>query len=272
MNIAVLMKPVPNPDFYNQISIDPVTKRLNRAGVPTIINPSDLNALEYALQLKEKHGGKIIVLSMAPAINELELEKCLALGADEAYLISDRAFGGADTFSTSYTLYKGLEQTGFKADIILAGNESADGATSHVPPQLGEWLEWPHISNISSIEINNGIAYVNKNIETGKISYKVTLPALFSIHRGSNTPRLTTAYGIVELRNKKVNIYTKDNLNVDENYIGISGSPTQPGEIYVMEINRSSTELIGDEKQIASDIYKIISNCGIKKGGEQVCQ
>lgn len=270
MNIAVLMKPVPNPDFYHRITIDPATKRLNRAGVPTIINPSDLNALEFALQLKEKHGGKIIILSMAPLFNQQELEKCLALGADEAYLISDRAFGGADTWSTSYTLFKGLEKTGFKADLILAGNESADGATSHVPPQLGEWAGYPHISNITSIEIDQGIAYVEKKIEVGKISYKVGLPALFSVHRDANKTRLITAYGIVELKNKRVTVFTKDDLNADEKNIGLAGSPTQPGEIYVLELSRSSTELLGSEKEIASEIFKIISKSSHVKGGEKV--
>jgi len=272
LNIAVLMKPVPNPDFYDRISIDPDTKRLNRGGVPTIINPSDLNALEFALQLKERNGGRIIILSMAPLFNQKELEKCLALGADEAYLISDRAFGGADTWSTSYTLFKGLEKTGFKADIILAGNESADGATSHVPPQLGEWLGYPHISNISSINVEDGFAFVHKKIETGKISYKVQTPALFSVHRDANRPRLTTAYGIVGLRNKKINVFTKDDLDVNENWIGLNGSPTQPGEIHVLELTRTSYELIGNEKEIAEEIFKIISKAGIGKGSEVTWQ
>lgn len=269
MNIIVLIKPVPNPDFYSKISIDDETKRLIRAGVPTIINPSDMNALEFALKIREKNGGKVTIFSMAPMFNQLELEKCLSLGADEAYLVSDRVFGGADTYSTSYTLFKAIEKSGIKADLILAGNESADGATSHVPPQLGEWMNYPHISNISSINVEDTSVMVEKEIESGKISYKVELPALFSVHRDSNKPRLNTAYGIVAARDKVVNVYTNEELCLEEKNIGLVGSPTQPGEIKVLEMKRSSTELVGSEQEIARKIYDIINKAGLIKGGDK---
>lgn len=266
MNIIVLIKPVPNPEYYSKITIDDKSKRLVRDGVPTIINPSDRNALEFALKIKQENGGIITIVSMAPMFNQIELEKCLALGADKAFLLSDRVFGGADTYATSYTIFKAIEKIGIHADLILAGNESADGATSHVPAQLGEWVDYPHISNISSIEIENGIAFVKKVVESGKISYEVQLPALFSIHRDSNVPRLTTAYGIVEARDKMVSVLTNESLKADEKELGLSGSPTQPGNIKILELNRSSNEITGNEKEIAIKIYDIINKSGLIKG------
>lgn len=273
LNIVVFVKPVPDPEYYHKITIDPTTKRLNRDGIPTVINPADKNALEYALNLKAKNDGKVIIISMAPLFSQTVLKKCLALGADEAYLISDRAFGGADTFSTSYTLFKALDKIGVNADIILAGNESADGATSHVPSQLGEWIGCPHISNVSSVEIADGKAIVSRKIEGGSILYNVKLPALFAISRDSNQPRLTSAFGVVEVKNKKLEILTKDELDIDENLIGLTGSPTQPGEIMVLDIKRSSNEISGDEKQIAQGIYDIIKKSGINiQGGVTSCK
>jgi len=263
LNIVVFVKPVPDPAYYHKISVDPVKKTLMRDGIPAVINPTDQNALEYALNMKEQYGGNVIVISMAPLFSQGVLKKCLAMGADKAYLISDKAFGGADTFSTSYTLSKAMEKTGVKADLLLCGNESADGATSHVPSQIGEWLGCPHIANVSSIEIADGKALVSKKMESGSITYKVKLPALFAVGRDSNSPRLATAYGIVMLRDKKIEILTKDDLDVDGSMIGLEGSPTQAGELITLNMKRSSKEITGDEKEIAQEIYSLIKKSGI---------
>ena len=269
MNIIVFVKPVPDPEYYQKITIDPVTKRLNRDGIPNVINPADKNALEFALSLRASSDDKIIVISMAPQFGLPLMEKCLAIGADEAYLVSDSAFGGSDTFSTSYILSKSLVKLGISADLILCGNESADGSTSHVPSQLGEWLGVSHISNISVIKIENCSAEVSKKIENGSISYRVKLPALFSISRDSNVPRLISAYDIVKVRNKKLEVMNQLDLNLDERMIGLSGSPTQPGEIMVMEMKRNAIEIAGSESQIAKELYDIIKKSGIVyKGGE----
>ncbi|MBV1758551.1 MAG: electron transfer flavoprotein subunit beta, partial [Dethiosulfatibacter sp.] len=129
MNIAVCVKPVPDSEYYDKITIDPKTKRVNREGIPTIINTMDKHAIEAALQLKEKHGGKVTVFTMAPDSAVENLRRVLAMGADEAFLCSDRALGGADTWATSYTLFKAMEKTG-PFDLILLGNETEDGGTA----------------------------------------------------------------------------------------------------------------------------------------------
>lgn len=263
MNIAVCVKPVPDPEKYNLLEIDPKTKRLVREGIPTIINPADKNALEAALRLKELHGGRVAVISMAPLFSQDKIKECLAMGADEAYLISDRAFGGADTFSTSYTLAKGLEKTGIQFDLILAGNDSADGATSHVPSQLGEWMELPHITNITEIEIHNGTASVKKKISDGLIEYDMELPAVAGIARNSNKPRMVSAMGIVKAKNKKIEVYTQKDLDVDEGLIGLSGSPTQPGQLLTPDMSRNARLLQGEPAEIAAELLAIIRKAGI---------
>lgn len=273
MNIVVFVKPVPNPEYYNKITIDQQTKRLVRDGIPAIINPADKCALEYGLQLKQKFGGTVTVISMAPLFNQYELEKCLAMGADDAFLVSDRAFGGADTWATSYTLSKVMEKLAVKPDLILCGNDSADGATSHVPSQIGEWLAVPHLSNIIDIfEVTQDNLKVFKKVENGTIQYDVALPALLAVTKDSITPRLLSAYGIKALRDKHVQVLTREDLSVEDSKIGLQGSPTQPGEIMVLDLKRGSVELCGNQKEIALQVIDIMKKAGIKvERGEREC-
>nr|WP_312577990.1 electron transfer flavoprotein subunit beta/FixA family protein [Sedimentibacter sp.] len=263
MNIIVCMKPVPDPDKYNLLTIDSKTKRLVREGIPTIVNPSDKNALEEALKIKEMTGCNIIVLSMAPMFSQDKVKECLAMGADEAYLVSDRAFGGADTFSTSYTLAKAIEKIGVDVQLILLGNESADGATSQVPSQLGEWLDIPHITNIIEMKMEGKTIKAKKKIENGYIEYEVASPALLSIARGSNKPRLISAMGIIKAKNKRLEVLTRADLDVDDKLIGLTGSPTQAGELIVPNMSRASKTINGSAEDIAGEILSIVKKAGI---------
>lgn len=263
MNIIVCVKPVPDPDKYDLLRIDPKTKSLVREGVPTIVNPADKNALELALELKAKHGGKVAVVSMCPLFSQDRIKVCLAMGADEGYIISDRAFGGADTYSTSYTLAKGIEKLGFKADLILTGQESADGATSQVSSQLGEWLGLPHIANITNVEIDGRQAIIKRKTPDGFIEYEVELPAVAAVARGSNKPRMMTAPGIVKLRNKSLQVFTRAELDVDDSLIGLAGSQTTAGSLIMPEMNRESRPIEGTNTQIAQEIITIIKKAGI---------
>lgn len=260
MNIIVCVKPVPDPEKYNLLQLDPKTKRLVREGIPQVVNPSDKNAVELALQLKEKHGGKVTIVSMAPPFATEKLKECLAMGADEAYLLSDREFGGADTYSTSYTIMKGIEKAGLEYDLILAGNESADGATSHVPSQLGEWLDLPHVSNVSNVEVVGDKAVkLSKKIENGVVNYEVELPAVLAVERNSNTPRLVSAMGIIKAGKKPIEIYGKADIpDIDDSKLGLPGSPTQPGELFVPDLKRNATPIEGDVDEIAGQIVALI--------------
>jgi len=263
LNIVVCVKPVPDPEKYNQLNIDPATKRLVRAGIPTVINPSDRNALEEGLRIRDSIGGKVTVMSMAPLFSQDKVKECLAMGADEAYIISDQMYGGSDTLATSYIIAMAIKKIVMDVDLILAGNESADGATAHVPSQLAEWLELPHISNATYLEVVGELLNVQKKIDNGNIDYQIKLPALVAVARGSNKPRLISALGIIKAKSKKLEIVTQSELNLDSSYIGLPGSPTQPGELFVPDINRKTIKMDGEIEDVAKAVLKIIKKEGI---------
>jgi electron transfer flavoprotein beta subunit len=263
MKIIVCIKPVPDPEKYNLLKIDPGTKRLIREGIPTILNPSDKTALEAALRLKEQCGGMVAAISMTPPAFEDKIKEALAMGADEAYKLSDAAFAAADTIATSYTLLKGIEKTGIRPDLILAGNESADGATAHVPTQLAEQLSYPHITNVSDIVAIDGFVTVKKKVETGRIAYRVKLPALLSVERNAYKPRLISAINIVRAGKKKLAVFTAETLGADERRIGLSGSPTQAGELLPLDMNRASRALSGEADEIAEQIVAVMRGLGL---------
>ncbi|MBI9108367.1 MAG: electron transfer flavoprotein subunit beta/FixA family protein [Spirochaetales bacterium] len=276
MNIGVLVKPVPDPEQYNTITIDPQTKRLNREGVPSIVNPADKCAIEEALRLKEKFGGKVVVFGMAPPDGREKLLECLAMGADEAVLVSDRAFGGADTLATSYTLVKALEKKaaeGGSFDLILAGNESADGATGHVPAQVGEQIGYNHLSGIVKIESGSesepSTLTVFQKYENGKNEFTIKLPAVIGVSRDINKPRYTSAMGVIKAKKKPFDIYDTINLEHDKERIGLAGSPTKAGAIFSPDTRRKSEELSGSPEEIAEELVKRIKATGavIVSGG-----
>jgi electron transfer flavoprotein beta subunit len=262
-DIAVCIKPVPDPEQYDKIQIHPVTKTLIRQGIPTILNPIDKNAIEEALKIKDKYGGKVSLFSMAPPDAVETLKQGLAMGADEAYLLCDRAFAGADTLATSYTLSKGIKKAG-NYDLVFSGNESADGATSQVPAQLGEWLDFAHIDNVEYFEIENETSAVARmKIETGYIEYKVELPAVFSVRRELNTPRYISFKNIIQAKNKKIEVWSCQDLDIDKDKIGLKGSPTQAGEIYIPDISRKGEEITGSPEEIVDELIKRLRTAGV---------
>ena len=265
MNIVVCVKPVPDPEKYDLLKLDPVTKRLVRDGIPAIVNPTDRNALEAGLALRDKFGGKVTVVAMCPDFNAPQIKECLAMGADEGYIISDRKFGGADTFATSYTLIMALKELGIEYDLMLGGNESADGATSQMISQLGEWAELPHISNIIDIQMDDEkVAKVHKKTPNGYAAYEVELPAVIGIARGANKPRMVTAMGVIKSKNKPLEIKTFEDLKggLEEKYLGLPGSPTQPGSLIEPDMSRSATPITGEPEEIADQIIDAIKKAG----------
>ena len=271
MNILVCVKPVPDPDKYSQLTIDPETKRLVREGVPTVINPTDKNALEAALQLKEAFGGKVAVLSMATEFSRDKMVESLAMGADEAFLLSDRAFGGADTYATSYVLAEGIKRVqadscpeGF--DLILAGHESADGATSHVPTQVAEWLDLPHVCAVTELSWEDqeaDLLHAVRKTGEGDLLFDVRLPAVIGVCREINKPRLVNAMGIVKARKKPLTILGNEELGLDPARIGLAGSPTQPGKLLQPDLSRGGASLGDDPEEAAAKIREIIAKAGV---------
>lgn len=255
MKIAVCIKSVPSPDSYDKITIDPVTKNLVRTDAPSVINSADKHALELALTIKEKTGGEITAVTMGPSDATEQLYAALAMGIDQAVLLSDVKLAGADTLATSYTLSVLLKSIN-NFDLILAGNESDDGGTSHVPSQLGEWLGLPHIMDVVSVEVEDGNTLLaRKNVESGTIDYRLDLPCLVAVKKSINEVRYTTMSGLFEAKSKPLVVLSGDELkDLCEEYIGLKGSPTQPGELKAINYNRKAEALEGDAEAIAAAI------------------
>ena len=212
MKILVCVKQVPDT---TEVKIDPVKGTLIREGVPSILNPDDANALEAALQLKDKdpEGTSVAVLTMGPPQATYMLRECLAMGADEAYLLSDRVFGGADTCATSTTIAAGIRKVNeqSKVDIIFAGRQAIDGDTAQVGPQIGQRLGVPVVT------------YVQDGYEV----IEVGMPCLLTAVKELNTPRYMSIGGIVDAYQKEITVWDHVAVDLDPADCGLKASPTR---------------------------------------------
>jgi len=210
MDIVVCIKQVPDTA---EVRINPETGTLIREGVPSIINPFDLHAIEAGLFLKEKTGGKVTVLTMGPPQAETALREAIAMGADEGVLLSDRAFAGSDTWATSFTLSKAIAKLG--ADVILCGKQAIDGDTAQVGPETAEFLNIPHISYVRKIEdVANGSIRVQRLMDEGYDVVESSLPVLLTVVRELNEPRLPSLKGKMMAKKKEVIVYNATALGV----------------------------------------------------------
>lgn len=260
LNIAVCMKVAPDPDKYNQISLDPVTKTLVRSGIDSVISGTDLHAIELALQLKSKFGGKVTLISMGPDSNEKQLREALGYGCDEAVLLSDRKLGGADALATSYTLYKGIEKMG-GYDLVLLGNTSDDGSTAHVPSQLGEWLGLPHLTDVIGFEMSEeGCCLAKKEVEGAVNTYQISLPAVIGVTKRLNTVRHPNVMAIFAAKKKPFTKLTAADLpDLDESRIGLAGSPTQAVGYLDADFHRDCVEITGkDDAEKAAELLRVV--------------
>ncbi len=270
LSIAVCIKPVPDPKHYDKIKIDPVKKTVVREGIPTILNPCDKHALEAALQLRGPEG-TVTVIAMAPPNAEETLREALAMGADAAVLLTDRAFAGADTWATSYTLAAGLKKAG-SFDIIFTGTESADGATTQVPAQLAEWMDWPHLWNVVKLEqIDEQNLKVKTKAESEWSDYQVALPCLLAMSREANKPRLTSLMGVMKAKKKPLTVWCRPDLDVEDAALGMKGSPTQPGAIFEPEMGRKGILITGDREEIAVQLIEKLRTAGIAIETGDIC-
>lgn len=239
MEIVVCVKQVPDT---TEVKIDPVTNTLIRQGVPSIVNPFDKNAVEAAIRLKEEHGGKVTVISMGPPQAKEALKECLAMGADEAVLISDRAFGGADTLATSYTLAAAIRKIG-KVDMIICGKQAIDGDTAQVGPEIAEHLGWAQVTCVSEIDVAGQTVNLEREHEEGYEIVEVRLPVLLTVLKSINEPRLPTVKGTMKANRKEIPVWTASDLEVDPKHLGLTGSPTQVRRIFTPQ-QRVEGELI----------------------------
>lgn len=222
MNIVVCLKQVPDT---TEVRIDPKTGTLIREGVPSIINPDDKNALEEALVLKEQYGAKVTVISMGPPQAESALRESLAMGADEAILISDRAFAGADTLATSRALAGAIEKLEY--DIVFAGRQAIDGDTAQVGPEIAEHLDLPQITYVEKVEVEDKELKVRRALEDGYEIIRVKTPVLLTAIKELNEPRYMSIGGIYDAFKKEIKIWNADYIGVDKSLLGLAGSPTK---------------------------------------------
>jgi electron transfer flavoprotein beta subunit len=246
MNIVVCIKQVPGT---TEIKIDPETNTLVREGVESIINPFDTYALEEGVRLKERCGGKVTVITMGPPQAENALRETISLGADEAILISDRAFAGSDTWTTSYVLSRAIAGIA-DYDVIICGKQTLDGDTGQVGPGLSEMLGIPFVAYVSKIEeIKEGYIRVQRMVEEGYEVLEMALPAAITVVKEINVPRLPSLRGMAKSKSAQIPAWTAEDIGVEENKAGIAGSPTRVVKIFFPRREHKSEMLQGTPEE-----------------------
>lgn len=242
MNIIVPIKQVPETSM---VRLDPVTGTMIREGVESIINPLDLYAIETANQLKEAHGGRVTALSMGPQNAIKALREAIAMGCDDAVLVSDRAFAGADTWSTAYVLAQAIRQLG-AYDLILCGERATDGDTGQVGPNIASALDVPlitYVSELVSLDLKAREAIVWRLTEDGYEQLLLPLPALMTVVKEISFPRLPTLRGKQRARAAEIRVLDAAALPVEKDKIGLLGSPTRVIKIEAPKVTRGGTLL-----------------------------
>ncbi len=260
MEIIVCIKQVPEK---NEVAWDPETGTLKRESMAGILNPNDKNALEAALQLREEHGGAITAISMGPPQAEEALREALSMGVDHAILLSDRAFAGADTWATAYALSLGVQNAG-SFDLVLCGKESADGMTGHIGPQLSAFLDLPQLTCATDILIHDRLVRIRQKTEEGIRVLESPLPALVTVERSMNQPRIPPMDQVMKAYRKEIVLRGAKDLDGDESRFGLKGSPTQTQKVYVQEREKGRARFIpGDAGAAAKELIQILKQADL---------
>jgi len=248
MNIIVCIKQVPDA---KDVRLDPKTNTMAREGVVSIMNPFDRHALEAAVQLKESIGGTVTALSMGPPQAEEVLREAVSCGSDGGSLISDRAFAGADTWATTYTLGKAVEKLG-EFDLIVCGKQAIDGDTAQVGPGLAYRLDIPYVTCVRKIvSCENGTLRLERMMDDGYDEVEVDLPALITVVKEINEPRIPSLKGKMKAKKIEIPVLSAADIGADPDCIGLPGSPTQVQRVFTPEPRGERTMLSGSlEEQI----------------------
>ena len=239
MRTIVCVKQVP---ASNEVRLDEKTNTIIRDGGEAVINPFDSHALEAALALKEQFGGTVAVLSMGiPAAADM-LRQCVARGADEALLLTDRAFAGADTLATSYALSKGIESLG-DFDLLLCGKMAVDGDTAQIGPELATRLGLPHVSDVFSLECDGTAVTVQRTLGGCVQTLRLPLPAVLTVTRELNVPRLPSIAGVLRAEEAEISCRSAAQVGADETQCGLKGSPTQVVATFLPQRTREVVEV-----------------------------
>jgi len=255
LNIIVLVKQVPDA---SEIKINRETNTLIRDGVPSIINPFDMYAIEEALRLREQHGGKVTAVTMGPPQASEALKEAVSLGVDTVVLLSDRAFAGADTWATSYVLSQGIKKIG-EYDLIIAGKQAIDGDTAQVGPETADMLGIPFVAYIRKIKQVEGKKMVAERLmDEGYDVVETSLPALITVVKEINQPRLPSLKGKMKARGLKVASWNANDIGADEKKCGLKGSPTKVVKIFPPALRGQREILAGTmEEKVATVVRKL---------------
>jgi len=257
MKIIVCIKQVPDTQ---DIKIDPETNTLIREGVPSIMNPLDAYALEEAIRIKEKGGGEVIVLSMGPSQAEDILREAIGMGADNAVLLTDVKFKGADTLATSYTLKKAIEKIG-NYNLILCGKQAIDGDTAQVGPEIAELLGIPQVTYVRKIEeIDEKRAVIERMTEWGYQVIETFLPALFTVVKEINVPRLPSLRGKIKAKSAEIPHWGLNDIEAEQERVGLSGSPTKVIKIFTPERKKMGKKFMGTREEAADKVIEFLKD------------
>ena len=257
MNIIVCIKQVPET---TEVRINPETNTLIREGVKSIINPFDMYAIEEGVRLKEKFGGKVTILTMGPPQAEAALREAISMGADEGVLVGDRAFAGSDTWATSYTLSGAIKRIG-AFDLIICGKQASDGDTAQVGPGISTHLDIPQVTYVKKVEeANEKSMRVERMMEEGFEIIETPLPALITVVKEINEPRIHSLKGLMRAKSAKIITYSQKDLNLDPQNIGLCGSPTQVVKIFTPPQRAGGQMLQGEVPEIAARLVDLIKD------------
>lgn len=255
MNIIVCIKQVPET---TEVRINPETNTLIREGVKSIINPFDMYAIEEGVQLKERFGGKVTVVTMGPPQAEAALREAISMGADEGVLLCDRAYAGSDTWATSYTVAGAIKKIG-AFDLIICGKQASDGDTAQVGPGISTHLNVPQVTYVKKVEeVKENLMRLERMMEEGYEIIETPLPALLTVVKEINEPRIPSLKGMMRAKSAKITLWGQKELGLDPQSIGLCGSPTQVVKIFTPPQRTGGQMLNGEVPDIASQLVDLL--------------
>ncbi len=258
MNIIVPIKQVPES---SNVKLDSSTGTVIRTGIEMVVNPLDLYALEAALTIKDSmEGTAVIAVSMGPPQAMKVLKEAVAMGCDDAVLVTDKEFAGSDTWATSYIISETIKKTG-PFDMVICGERSTDGDTAQVGPGIAAWLDLPLATYVSRIDgIDNGRIYVERMVEEGYQLLSLPFPCLLAVVKEVATPRLPTLKGKIRSKEMTIPLYSAENMNLNTDYAGLNGSPTRVIETDTLQMVRKGKILtVKDEPSLENAVDELVS-------------
>ncbi len=256
MNILVCIKQVPGS---SNVEVDPVTGVLKRSGVQSKMNPYDLYAIELALSLREKFGGRVECITMGPPQAKAVVIEAICMGVDSGTVLSDRKFAGADVLATAYTISQGIKICG-EFDLILCGKQTTDGDTAQVGAEVAEYLSIPNISNVISVDaLEKDKLYLTCSLDNKTIKESIKMPCLISMDSDVNSPRLPSFKVKQSIDESLVRFLSfEDFEDQNEKHYGLSGSATQVERIFPPEVNKEKAEISGTAEEQAGQLRMLL--------------